>query len=431
MIQLIDLRNEKTLPSPVVPRAQIDVDSAVEKVRSIITDVKEKGDVAVLDWTENLDGVRPNSLRVPLEIIENAYKEMPEDVINALKTSIERVKKAHENQIRNSYETSVIPDGKIKQKFLPINRVGLYVPGGQAVYPSSVVMNVVPAQVAGVKSIAVTSPAQKENQGWPNKTILAACKLLGIDEIYSAGGAQAVAMFAFGTKSCKKVSLITGPGNIYVTAAKRLVRGIVGIDSEAGPTEIAVLADETGNAKWIAADLISQAEHDVVASSILVTDSISLAKEVEEELKVQVPQTKHSERISIALSGKQSSIVLVQDLLQGIEVINEIAAEHLEIHTKNSAEVAEKIENAGAIFVGPYTPVSLGDYLAGSNHVLPTGGCACHSSGLSVQTFLKSMQLVTYSKQALQDSADELRVLSHAEDLPAHAQAVDIRFENH
>ena len=431
MIQLIDLRNEKTLPSPVVPRAQIDVDSAVEKVRSIITDVKEKGDVAVLDWTENLDGVRPNSLRVPLEIIENAYKEMPEDVINALKTSIERVKKAHENQIRNSYETSVIPDGKIKQKFLPINRVGLYVPGGQAVYPSSVVMNVVPAQVAGVKSIAVTSPAQKENQGWPNKTILAACKLLGIDEIYSAGGAQAVAMFAFGTKSCKKVSLITGPGNIYVTAAKRLVRGIVGIDSEAGPTEIAVLADETGNAKWIAADLISQAEHDVVASSILVTDSISLAKEVEEELKVQVPQTKHSERISIALSGKQSSIVLVQNLLQGIEVINEIAAEHLEIHTKNSAEVAEKIENAGAIFVGPYTPVSLGDYLAGSNHVLPTGGCACHSSGLSVQTFLKSMQLVTYSKQALQDSADELRVLSHAEDLPAHAQAVDIRFENH
>ena len=431
MIQLIDLRNEKTLPSPVVPRAQIDVDSAVEKVRSIITDVKEKGDVAVLDWTENLDGVRPNSLRVPLEIIENAYKEMPEDVINALKTSIERVKKAHENQIRNSYETSVIPDGKIKQKFLPINRVGLYVPGGQAVYPSSVVMNVVPAQVAGVKSIAVTSPAQKENQGWPNKTILAACKLLGIDEIYSAGGAQAVAMFAFGTKSCKKVSLITGPGNIYVTAAKRLVRGIVGIDSEAGPTEIAVLADETGNAKWIAADLISQAEHDVVASSILVTDSISLAKEVEEELKVQVPQTKHSERISKALSGKQSSIVLVQDLLQGIEVINEIAAEHLEIHTRNSAEVAEKIENAGAIFVGPYTPVSLGDYLAGSNHVLPTGGCACHSSGLSVQTFLKSMQLVTYSKQALQDSADELRVLSHAEDLPAHAQAVDIRFENH
>ena len=431
MIQLIDLRNEKTLPSPVVPRAQIDFDSALEKVRSIITDVKEKGDIAVLDWTENLDGVRPNSLRVPLEIIENAYKEMPEDVINALKTSIQRVKKAHENQIRNSYETSVIPDGKIKQKFLPINRVGLYVPGGQAVYPSSVVMNVVPAQVAGVKSIAVTSPAQKENQGWPNKTILAACKLLGIDEIYSAGGAQAVAMFAFGTKSCKKVSLITGPGNIYVTAAKRLVRGIVGIDSEAGPTEIAVLADETGNAKWIAADLISQAEHDVVASSILVTDSISLAKEVEEELKVQVPQTKHSERISKALSGKQSSIVLVQDLLQGIEVINEIAAEHLEIHTKNSAEVAEKIENAGAIFVGPYTPVSLGDYLAGSNHVLPTGGCACHSSGLSVQTFLKSMQLVTYSKQALQESADELRVLSHAEDLPAHAQAVDIRFENH
>ncbi|MDA2978024.1 MAG: histidinol dehydrogenase, partial [Actinomycetota bacterium] len=289
--------------------------------------------------------------------------------------------------------------------------------------------NVVPAQVAGVASIAVASPAQKENNGWPNKTILAACKLLGINEIYSAGGAQAIAMFAYGTQSCEPVNLVTGPGNIYVTAAKRLLRGIIGIDSEAGPTEIAILADETGNASWIAADLISQAEHDVSAASVLVTTSEELALAVEKELVQQVSQTKHSSRIKEALSGLQSAIVIVKDLSQGLAVIDQYAAEHLEIHTRDSANVAQRVKNAGAIFIGEHAPVSLGDYLAGSNHVLPTGGCACHSSGLSVQTFLRSIQYIEYSKNALKEAANQIRTLSHAEDLPAHGQAVDIRFE--
>ena len=430
MIQIIDVRENSQLVSPVVPRAQLDVESALNQINPVLTDVEKNGDEAVLSWNEKFDGIKPKSLRVPQEVIDKAFSEMSPDVIEALKESIERTTKVHKAQIKSENKTEVVDNGFVTQKYIPVSRVGLYVPGGQAVYPSSVVMNVVPAKVAGVKSIAVSSPSQKENDGWPNKTILAACKLLEIDEVYSAGGAQAIAMFAYGTKSCRKVNLITGPGNVYVTAAKRKVRSVVAIDSEAGPTEIAILADESGNPDWIAADLISQAEHDVFASSILVTDSIALAQQVKKSLEKQIPQTKHSDRIMQAIRGKQSAIVIVKDIEQGIDVINDIAAEHLEIHTNNLSQVISKIENAGAIFVGPNTPVSLGDYLAGSNHVLPTGGCACHSSGLNVQTFLKSVQVIEYSKEALKDAADQLRVLAHAEDLPAHAQAVDIRFEN-
>ena len=430
MIQIIDVRETDQIKSPVVPRAQLDVESALNQINPVLVDVEKNGDEAVLNWNQKFDGIKPLTLRVPQEVIDKAFAEMSPDVIDALKESIRRATKVHQAQLKSENQTTVVETGSVTQKYIPVSRVGLYVPGGQAVYPSSVVMNVVPAKVAGVKSIAVSSPAQKENDGWPNKTILAACKLLEIDEVYSAGGAQAIAMFAYGTKSCKKVNLITGPGNVYVTAAKRKVRSVVAIDSEAGPTEIAILADETGNPAWIAADLISQAEHDVIASSILVTNSMELADKVKNELNLQIPQTKHSDRIKQALQGKQSAIVIVKDIEQGIEVINDIASEHLEIHTKDLSQVVSKIENAGAIFVGPSTPVSLGDYLAGSNHVLPTGGCACHSSGLNVQTFLKSVQVIEYSKEALKDAADHLRVLAHAEDLPAHAQAVDIRLEN-
>ena len=430
MIQIIDVSEIDQISSPVVPRAQLDVDAALNQINPVLIDVEKNGDEAVLNWNEKFDGVKSKSLRVPQSVIDKAYEEMSPDVLEALKESIKRATKVHQSQLKSENQTKVVENGFVTQKYIPVSRVGLYVPGGQAVYPSSVVMNVVPAKVAGVKSIAVSSPSQKENDGWPNKTILAACKLLEIDEIYSAGGAQAIAMFAYGTKSCKRVNLITGPGNVYVTAAKRKVRSLVAIDSEAGPTEIAILADETGNPKWIAADLISQAEHDVIASSILVTNSKDLAIQVKQELEVQVPQTKHAERIKQALQGKQSAIVIVKNVEQGIEVINDIAAEHLEIHTNDLTNVISKIENAGAIFVGPNTPVSLGDYLAGSNHVLPTGGCACHSSGLNVQTFLKSVQLIKYSHDALKDAANHLRVLAHAEDLPAHAQAVDIRLEN-
>jgi histidinol dehydrogenase len=429
MIRRVDLRKVDKLPRPVVERASLDVDAVIEIVKPIIEDVRNNGDQAVNNWTEKLDKIRPSALRVPQNEIDKALAEMSRDVVSALKEAIKRTQVVHQSQIRQETKTEVVKEGIVSQRFIPVQRVGLYVPGGNAVYPSSVVMNVVPAQVAGVASIAVASPAQKENNGWPNKTILAACKLLGINEIYSAGGAQAIAMFAYGTQSCEPVNLVTGPGNIYVTAAKRLLRGIIGIDSEAGPTEIAILADDTGNASWIAADLISQAEHDVSAASVLVTTSEELAVAVEKELAQQVPQTKHSSRIKEALSGLQSAIVIVKDLSQGLAVIDQYAAEHLEIHTRDSAIVAQRVKNAGAIFIGEHAPVSLGDYLAGSNHVLPTGGCACHSSGLSVQTFLRSIQYIEYSKNALKEAANQIRTLSHAEDLPAHGQAVDIRFE--
>jgi histidinol dehydrogenase len=429
MIQIIDLRSVVKIPRPVVNRALLDVDAVINIVKPIIEDVKNNGDKAVLAWTQKLDGTTPKSLRVPQEVIDEAFTQMSSDVIRALEESIKRSTKVHQDQIRTETRTQVVSEGTVTMRWLPVERVGLYVPGGKAVYPSSVIMNVVPAQVAGVKSIAITSPAQKENNGWPNKTILAACKLLGITEVYSVGGAQAIAMFAHGTETCEPVSMVTGPGNIYVTAAKRILRGLIGIDSEAGPTEIAILADKTANPRWVAADLISQAEHDVIAASVLVTDSEELATAVQLELAQQVPQAKHSARIKEALTGIQSAIVLTKDLSQSLAVINQYAAEHLEIHTSDAENDAKKITNAGAVFIGQHSPVSLGDYLAGSNHVLPTGGCACHSSGLSVQTFLRGVSYINYSESALQDSADLLRALSHAEDLPSHAQAVDIRFE--
>jgi histidinol dehydrogenase len=324
--------------------------------------------------------------------------------------------------------TTVVPGGIVTERWVPVRRVGLYVPGGLAVYPSSVVMNVVPAQVAGVESLAVASPPQRDQGGWPHPSILAVCALLGVEEVYATGGAQAIAMFAHGTASCPSVDLVTGPGNIWVTAAKRLLEGLIGIDSEAGPTEIAVLADDTADPVHVAADLISQAEHDPLAASVLVTTSDALADAVLVELAVQVAATKHSERITTALSGQQSAIVLVDDLDQGLAVVDGYAAEHLEIQTRDADAVAARVRNAGAVFVGPWSPVSLGDYVAGSNHVLPTGGCAVHSSGLSVQTFLRGIHVVRYDEQALRDSAPHVLALSHTEDLPAHGAAVSARF---
>jgi len=305
------------------------------------------------------------------------------------------------------------------------------VPGGRAVYPSSVLMNVIPAQIAKVPSIAVASPPQIDNNGWPNKTILATCALLGIEEVYAIGGAQAIALFAYGMAGvCEKADLVTGPGNIYVAAAKRALRGEIGIDSEAGPTEIAILADESAIASDVATDLISQAEHDVIAAAVLVTDSLALADEVELELGKRVPKTKHSERIATALSSQQSAIVLVDDMAQGLDVVNAYAAEHLEIQTKNATKLAKSIRNAGAVFVGRFAPVSLGDYAAGSNHVLPTGGCACHSSGLSVQSFLRGLHFVQYDQASFNAIAETVITLANSEDLPAHGEAITARYEN-
>jgi histidinol dehydrogenase len=312
---------------------------------------------------------------------------------------------------------------------VPIDRVGLYVPGGIAPLVSSVVMNVVPAQAAGVRSIALSSSPQADHGGLPHPTILAACALLGVEEVYAVGGAQAIAMFAYGAGPCRRVDLVTGPGNIYTVSAKRLLKGVVGIDSEAGPTEIAILADDAADPAFVAADLLSQAEHDPMAAALLVTTSPALADEVEAELDKQVSVTRHVERIRTSLAGVQSGIVLVDDVDQGLAVVDAYAAEHLEIQTRDAAALARRVRNAGAIFVGPNAPVSLGDYCAGSNHVLPTGGCACHSSGLSVRSFRKALHVVEYDEQALREVAPHVVALAEAEDLPGHGAAVRVRVD--
>jgi histidinol dehydrogenase len=324
----------------------------------------------------------------------------------------------------------VVDGGTVREKWIPVDRVGLYVPGGRAVYPSSVLMNVIPAQIAQVESIAVASPPQREFGGLPHPTILAACALLGISEVYAIGGAQAIALFAYGMDGvAERCDLVTGPGNIYVAAAKRALRGIIAIDSEAGPTEIAILADSSAVAADVAADLISQAEHDVIAAAVLVTDSAELIVAVEAELETRVAKTKHSDRIRTALTGNQSAAVLVSSIAQGLDVVNAYAAEHLEIQTRNSREDSKSIRNAGAVFIGRFSPVSLGDYSAGSNHVLPTGGCACHSSGLSVQTFLRGLHFIEYDESSFNDIAQTVVTLANAEDLPAHGEAMTARFE--
>jgi len=412
----------------LVPRASMDVEHALAAVRPICADVAQRGDDAVLDLAERFDGVRPASVRVPAAVLAQALADLDPQVRAALEVAVQRARRVHADQVRTDVTTTVVPGGIVTERWVPVRRVGLYVPGGLAVYPSSVVMNVVPAQVAGVESLAVASPPQRDQGGWPHPSILAVCALLGVEEVYATGGAQAIAMFAHGTASCPSVDLVTGPGNIWVTAAKRLLEGLIGIDSEAGPTEIAVLADDSADPVHVAADLISQAEHDPLAASVLVTTSDALADAVLVELAVQVAATKHSERITTALSGQQSAIVLVDDLDQGLAVVDGYAAEHLEIQTRDADAVAARVRNAGAVFVGPWSPVSLGDYVAGSNHVLPTGGCAVHSSGLSVQTFLRGIHVVRYDEQALRDSAPHVLALSHTEDLPAHGAAVSARF---
>jgi histidinol dehydrogenase len=428
VISRIDLRGSTDDPRDLLPRAELDVEAALEKVRPICDDVRHRGVQALVEITERFDGVTLTSTRVPAEALDRALAELDPKVRAALEESIRRARLVHGEQRRTDHTTQVVPGGTVAERWVPVQRVGLYVPGGLAVYPSSVVMNVVPAQEAGVESLAVSSPPQREFGGLPHPAILAACALLGVREVYAVGGAQAVAMFAYGTEECRPVNMVTGPGNIWVAAAKRLLKGRIGIDAEAGPTEIAVLADATADPRHVAADLISQAEHDTLAAAVLVTDSVELADAVERELAQQVAQTKHTERISTALAGRQSGIVLVDDLEQGLRVVDAYAAEHLEIQTADAANVAARVRNAGAIFVGPYAPVSLGDYAAGSNHVLPTGGCACHSSGLSVQTFLRGIHVVDYSREALADVAAHVVNLANAEDLPGHGDAIRARF---
>ena len=434
MIRTIDLRGkslDKAGYQAELPRAKLDVAQALSLIEPILQRVQHGDESDLISLAEEFDGVTPPSIRVPQSAIESALAGLDPAIRTALEISAERIRKVHSEQVRKESRTKVVDGGTVTEKWIPVDRVGLYVPGGRAVYPSSVMMNVIPAQIAKVASIAVASPPQKEFGGLPHPTILATCALLGVTEVYAVGGAQAIALFAYGMRGvAQKCDLVTGPGNIYVAAAKRALRGIIGIDSEAGPTEIAILADESALAADVAADLISQAEHDVIAAAVLVTTSTTLASEVITELEKRVAATKHSERVRTALSGIQSAIAVVDSIEQGLDVVNAYAAEHLEIQTQNAVEDAEKIRNAGAVFIGRFSPVSLGDYSAGSNHVLPTGGCACHSSGLSVQTFLRGLHFIHYDQKAFTDILETVVTLANSEDLPAHGEAMTARLEN-
>lgn len=434
MLRRVDLRGKhltKDQYQRELPRATLDVAAAMIAIEPILNRVKTGTEADLISLGEQFDGVRPPSIRVPQAALDSALAQLDPKIRTALEVSAERIRKVHSAQRRGEQKVTVVDGGVVSEKWIPVDRVGLYVPGGRAVYPSSVLMNVIPAQIAQVPSIAVASPPQVENGGLPHPTILAACALLGITEVYAIGGAQAVALFAYGMEGvAAKCDLVTGPGNIYVAAAKRALRGIIGIDSEAGPTEIAILADKSAFAADVATDLISQAEHDVIAAAVLVTDSAELIDAVHIELEKRVAVTRHSDRIRTALTGIQSAAVLVDSIAQGLDVVNAYAAEHLEIQTLNAAADAQSIRNAGAVFIGRFSPVSLGDYSAGSNHVLPTGGCSCHSSGLSVQSFLRGIHYIEYAEDAFTDISSTVITLANAEDLPAHGEAISARFES-
>jgi histidinol dehydrogenase len=426
LLARIDLRGRTDDPRPLLPRARLDVDAALAAVRPVVEAVRDRGRAAVVELTQRFDGVELADVRVPADALQQALDTLDPDVRAALEEAIRRARLVHDAQRRTDVTVEVADGARVTERWVPVGRVGLYVPGGLVAYPSSVVMNVVPAQCAGVASLAVASPPKPEFGGRPNPAVLAACALLGVDEVYAVGGAQAVAMFAYGIEGVPPVDLVTGPGNVYVAAAKRLVRGVVGIDAEAGPTEIGILADDSADPAFVAADLIAQAEHDELAACLLVTPSLELLDAVDAELAKQVPATRHRERVETALAA-QSAYVVVDDLDQGLRVVDTWAAEHLEILTRDAAAVAARVRNAGAVFVGPYAPVSLGDYLAGSNHVLPTGGTARHTSGLSVQSFLRGIHVVDYSREALAEVAPHIDALGGAEDLAAHVAAVRTR----
>ena len=433
MIQTIDLRGLKPNRAELlalVPRSLTDVSAAIAVAQDLIADVRERGEVALLDQAERLDGVRPARVRLEVADVSAAVRALSVPVRDALEEAIVRVRAASEAQLPTPTVTTLGPGAEIVQRWSPVARVGLYVPGGKAVYPSSVVMNVVPAQVAGVSSVALASPAQRQFDGSIHPTILGAAGLLGVDEIYAMGGAGAIGAFAWGVPGIglDPVQVITGPGNVYVAAAKRIVRGQVGIDAEAGPTEILVIADATADPFLVATDLISQAEHDELAAAVLVTDSVELADRVQAELARLAPLTAHSTRVDVSLRGIQSAVVLVDDMAAAAAFSNVYGPEHLEIQTADPEEVLDLIESAGAIFLGAHSPVSLGDYLAGSNHVLPTGGQARFTPGLGAHTFLRPQQVVRYDRDALRAVGDKVVALATAEDLPAHAAAISARF---
>ncbi len=434
MLSIIDLTNRPLDDyAGVLPRGRFDVNAAVDVVRPICDAVRDEGMDALLRYSEQFDHVVPESLRVSQEALQAALDQLDPDLRAAIEVSIDRRRRVCETiEVEQAWRSVELADGAIVgNAMLPVGRVGLYVPGGLAPLASSVVMNVVPAQVAGVDSLAVATPPQAEFGGQPHPVTLAVCALLGVQEVYAVGGAQAIAMFAHGVAGlCPRVDMVTGPGNIYVVAAKRYLRGLVGIDAEAGPTEIAVLADAAANPRYVAADLISQAEHDPMAGSVLITDSRELATAVQAEVTRQVADLATRDRLAVALTGEQSAIVLAADLAQAIAITNSYAAEHLEIQTTDAVDVAKQIRNAGAIFIGGHSPVPLGDYSAGSTHVLPTGGAARYSSGLTVRSFMRSVHVIDYSWAALAEIGQGIMRFADAERLPGHATAVRVRLED-
>jgi histidinol dehydrogenase len=434
VISRIDLRGRpassltRTELAGVLPRAATDVETAVAQVRPVCDDVKQRGAEAVREYTARFDGVDLATTRVPPQALDEALAGLDPQVRQALEEAIRRTRRVHGAQLPAETTTQVIGGLTVTGRFLPVGRAGVYVPGGLVAYPSSVVMNVVPAQAAGVASIAVASPPQAGHGGLPHPSVLAACALLGVTEVHAAGGAQALAMFAYGTEDCAPADVIAGPGNVYVAAAKRVLRGVVGTDGEAGPTEVAIIADATANPRHVAADLVAQAEHDELAACLLITTDAALADKVDAELTGQVAGARHRERVQAALTG-QSACVLVDGEDAALAVSDAWAPEHLEIQARDAAKLAARVTNAGAVFAGPYSPVSLGDYLAGSNHVLPTGGTARHTSGLSVFPFVRLVNVIECDREALAATAPLIDALGGAEDLDAHVQAVRVRVE--
>lgn len=434
LLRIVDLRGGLPVSSQLnqlVPRASLKIETAVEQVTSLIQDVAVRGEAALIELTQKFDGFDPSPIRVPQDELDSALAGLSVGLRSALETSIDRIRQVSIDNLPKTVTTEFANGGKIHQRWVPVDSVGLYVPGGKAVYPSSVVMNVVPAQVAGVSRLVITTPGQKAFGGRPHPTVLAAAALLGVSEVYNVGGPAAIAALAHGVSSIglEPVALVTGPGNIFVTAAKRAVRGLVGIDSEAGTTEILVIADEQANPEFVAADLLSQAEHDEAAASVLVTDSEELAEAVQEALSRRLSLTAHSARAETALRGEQSAIVLVANIDSAVKFANDYATEHLELQVSNPGEVLPQISNAGAVFLGKFSPVSLGDYVAGSNHVLPTNQQSKFGAGLSVHTFLRAQQVIDYSEEALQESVAYVDALANEEGLPAHFEAIRARFE--
>jgi histidinol dehydrogenase len=419
----------RTALAGVLPRASTDVEAAVAQIRPLCEDVKHRGAEAVREYTARFDGVDLATTVVPRQALDDALAGLDPQVRKALEEAVRRTRRVHSAQLPAERPVQVTEGLTVTGRYIAAGRAGVYVPGGLVAYPSSVVMNIVPAQVAGVASIAVASPPQAQNQGLPHPSVLAACALLGVREVHAAGGAQALAMFAYGTSDCAPADVITGPGNVYVAAAKRVLRGVVGTDGENGPTEVAVIADGSADPSYVAADLVAQAEHDELAACLLITTDAALADRVDSELSEQVATARHRERVEKALQG-QAACVLVDDEDAALAVSDAWAPEHLEIQARDAAKLAARVTNAGAVFAGPYSPVSLGDYLAGSNHVLPTGGTARHTSGLSVFPFLRVVNVVECDRDALAATAPLIDALGGAEDLDAHVQAVRVRIQS-